>query len=79
MCNPCMTFGYDFSLKAGDYFLLFDNIKVDVEVFNKYESQIGEGNDRKIFKWWGSHSFSPSYYLSNGMLVLPFRLNAKLD
>ena len=71
MCNPRLTFGYDFSLKAGDYFLLFDNIKVDVDEFNKYESLIGADNDI-VFKWRGSDSFSPSYYLSNGMLVLPF-------
>ena len=73
MCNPCLTFGYDFSLKAGDYFLLFDNIKVDENEFNKYTSLIGVNNDI-IFKWRGSGSFSPSYYLSNGMLVLPFRI-----
>lgn len=71
MCNPRLTFGYDFSLKAGDYFLLFDNIKVDLDEFNKYESLIGSDNDI-VFKWRGSDSFSPSYYLSNGMLVLPF-------
>lgn len=71
MCNPRLTFGYDFSLKAGDYFLLFDNIKVDLDEFNKYESLIGADNDI-AFKWRGSDSFSPSYYLSNGMLVLPF-------
>lgn len=71
MCNPRLTFGYDFSLKAGDYFLLFDNIKVDLDEFNKYESLIGADNDI-VFKWRGSDSFSPSYYLSNGMLVLPF-------
>lgn len=73
MCNPRLTFGYDFSLKAGDYFLLFDNIKVDLDKFNKYESLIGSDNDI-VFKWRGSDSFSPSYYLSNGMLVLPFRI-----
>ena len=73
MCNPRLTFGYDFSLKAGDYFLLFDNIKVDENEFNKYESLIGADNDI-VFKWRGSGSFSPSYYLSNGMLVLPFRI-----
>lgn len=71
MCNPRLTFGYDFSLKAGDYFLLFDNIKVDLDEFNKYESLIGADNDI-VFKWRGSDSFSPSCYLSNGMLVLPF-------
>lgn len=71
MCNPRLTFGYDLSLKAGDYFLLFDNIKVDLDEFNKYESLIGADNDI-VFKWRGSDSFSPSYYLSNGMLVLPF-------
>ena len=71
MCNPRLTFGYDFSLKAGDYFLLFDNIKVDLDEFNKYESLIGADNDI-VIKWRGSDSFSPSYYLSNGMLVLPF-------
>lgn len=71
MCNPRLTFGYDFSLKAGDYFLLFDNIKVDLDEFNKYESLIGADNDI-VFKWRGSDSFSPSYYLSNGMLVIPF-------
>ncbi len=74
MCNPHLTFGYDFSLKAGDYFLLFDNMKVNLDEFNKYESLIGIDNDF-IFKWRGSNSFSPSYYLSNGMLVLPFRIN----
>ena len=73
MCNPRLTFEYDFSLKAGDYFLLFDNIKVDENEFNKYTSLIGVNNDI-IFKWRGSGSFSPSYYLSNGMLVLPFRI-----
>lgn len=73
MCNPRLTFGYDFSLKAGDYFLLFDNIKVDLDEFNKYESLIGSDNDI-VFKWRGSDSFSPSYYLSNGMLVLPFSI-----
>ena len=73
MCNPCLTFGYDFSLKAGDYFLLFDNIKVDENEFNKYTSLIGVNNDI-IFKWRGSGSFSSSYYLSNGMLVFPFRI-----
>lgn len=73
VCNPRLTFGYDFSLKAGDYFLLFDNIKVDENEFNKYTSLIGVNNDI-IFKWRGSGSFSPSYYLSNGMLVLPFRI-----
>ena len=76
MCNPRLTFGYDFSLKAGDYFLLFDNIKVDLDEFNKYESLIGSDNDI-VFKWRGSDSFSPSYYLSNGMLVLPFRICQK--
>ena len=74
MCNTHLTFGYDFSLKAGDYFLLFDNMKVNLDEFNKYESLIGIDNDF-IFKWRGSNSFSPSYYLSNGMLVLPFRIN----
>ena len=73
MSNPRLTFGYDFSLKAGDYFLLFDNIKVELDEFNKYESLIGADNDI-VFKWRGSDSFSPSYYLSNGMLVLPFRI-----
>lgn len=73
VCNPRLTFGYDFSLKAGDYFLLFDNIKVDENEFNKYESLIGTDNDI-VFKWRGSGSFNPSYYLSNGMLVLPFRI-----
>ena len=76
MCNPRLTFGYDFSLKAGDYFLLFDNIKVNMNEFNKYESLIGTDNDI-VFKWRGSGSFSPSYYLSNGMLVLPFRIEQK--
>ena len=76
MCNPCMTFGYDFSLKAGNYFLLFDNIKVDENEFNKYESLVGINNDVG-FKWRGSGSFSPSYYLSNGMLVLPFHVEQK--
>ena len=74
MCNPRLTFGYDFSLKTGDYFLLFDNIKVNLDEFNKYESLIGADKD-VVFKWRGSNSFSPSYYLSNGMLVLPFRIN----
>ncbi len=77
VCNPRLTFGYDFSLKAGDYFLLFDNIKVDENEFNKYESLIGTDNDI-VFKWRGSGSFSPSYYLSNGMLVLPFRIEPKI-
>ena len=77
MCNPRLTFGYDFSLKAGDYFLLFDNIKVNMNEFNKYESLIGTDNDI-VFKWRGSGSFSPSYYLSNGMLVLPFRIEQKM-
>lgn len=74
MCNPRLTFGYDFSLKAGNYFLLFDNMKVNLDEFNKYESLIGTGKD-VVFKWRGSNSFSPSYYLSNGMLVLPFCIN----
>lgn len=78
MCNPRLTFGYDFSLKAGDYFLLFDNIKVDENEFNKYESLIGTDNVI-VFKWRGSESFSPSYYLSNGMLVLPFRIEQKSE
>lgn len=78
MCNPRLTFGYDFSLKAGDYFLLFDNIKVDENEFNKYESLIGTDNDI-VFKWRGSGSFSPSYYLSNGMLVFPFRIEQKSE
>lgn len=78
MCNPRLTFGYDFSLKAGDYFLLFDNIKVDENKFNKYESLIGTDNDI-VFKWRGSGSFSPSYYLSNGMLVLPFHIEQKSE
>ena len=73
MCNPRLTFGYDFSLKIGDYVLLFDNIKVELEEFNKYESLIGANNDI-VFKWRGSESFSPSYYLSTGMLLLPFRI-----
>lgn len=73
MSNPHLTFGYNFSLKAGNYFLLFDNIKVDMDEFNKYESSIEVDNDI-IFKWRGSDSFSPSYYISNGMLVLPFRI-----
>ena len=76
MCNPRLTFGYDFSLKAGDYFLLFDNIKVNMNEFNKYESLIGIDNDI-VFKWWGCKSFSPSYYLPNGMLVLPFCIEPK--
>lgn len=63
---------YD-SLKAGKYFLLFDNIKANLDEFNKYESLIGTDNDI-VFKWRGSGSFSPSYYLSNGMLVLSFRI-----
>ena len=74
MCNPRLTFGYDFSLKAGNYFLLFDNMKVNLDEFNKYESLIGTSKD-VVFKWRGSNSFSPSYYLSNGMLVLPFCIN----
>ena len=74
MCNPRLTFGYDFSLKAGNYFLFFDNMKVNLDEFNKYESLIGADKD-VVFKWRGSDSFSPSYYLSNGMLVLPFRIN----
>ena len=73
MCNPRLTFGYNFSLKAGNYFLLFDNVKVNMDEFNKYESLIGAGNNG-VLKWRGSDSFSPSYYLSNGMLVLPFRV-----
>lgn len=73
MCNPRLTFGYDFSLKAGNYFLLFDNIKVDLDEFNKYGSLIGIDHNI-IFKWRGSESFSPSYNLSNGMLVLPFSI-----
>lgn len=76
MCNPRLTFGYDFTLNAGDYFLLFDNIKVDLDEFNKYESLIESDTDI-VFKWRGSDSFSPSYYLSNGMLVLPFRIYQK--
>lgn len=71
MCNPRLTFGYDFSLKAGRYFLLFDNMKVELDDFNRYESLIGADNDI-VFKWRGSNSFSSSYYLSNGMLILPF-------
>lgn len=71
MCNPCLTFGYDSSfLNAGNYFFLFDNIIVDINEFNKYESFIEDVD--KEFKWRGSKSFSPTYYLSNGMLVLPF-------
>ena len=73
MCNPRLTFGYNFSLKAGNYFLLFDNVKVNMDEFNKYESLIGADND-VVFKWRGSDSFGASYYLSNGMLVLPFRI-----
>ena len=73
MCNPRLTFGYNFSLKAGNYFLLFDNVKVNMDEFNKYESLIGTGNNG-VFKWRGSDSFGASYYLSNGMLVLPFRI-----
>ena len=71
MCNPRLTFGYDFSLKTGSYFLLFDNMKVELDDFNRYESLIGADNDI-VFKWRGSNSFSSSYYLSNGMLILPF-------
>lgn len=63
---------YD-SLKAGKYFLLFDNIKANLDEFNKYESLIGPENDI-LFKWHGRESFAPSHYLSNGMLVLPFRI-----
>ena len=73
MCNPRLTFGYNFSLKAGNYFLLFDNVKVNMDEFNKYESLIGTGNNG-VFKWRGSDSFGAPYYLSNGMLVLPFRI-----
>ena len=73
MCNPSLTLGYNFSLKAGNYFLLFDNIEAELDDFNKYESLIGEDNDI-VFKWRGSGSFRPSYYLSNGMLLLPFHI-----
>ena len=65
------TFGCDFTLKAGNYFLLFDNIKVDLDEFNKYESLVGPNNNI-LFKWHGRESFGQSYYLSNGMLILPF-------
>ena len=68
------TLGCNFTLKAGNYFLLFDNIDIDINEFNKYESLIDANNDI-VFKWWGRESFSPSYYLSNGMLVLPFRIH----
>lgn len=70
-----ITLEYD-SLKAGNYFLLFDNIKVNMDEFNKYESLIGIDKDI-VFKWWGCKSFSPSYYLPNGMLVLPFCIEPK--
>ena len=76
MCNPRLTFGYDFSLKAGNYFLLFDNVKVVLDEFNKYTSLIGVDNDI-VFQWRGSGSFGPSYCLSNGMLVLPFHVEQK--
>lgn len=65
------TFGCNFTLKAGNYFLLFDNIDIDVNEFNKYES-LTEANN--AFKWWGSDSFGPSFYLDNGMWVFPFRI-----
>lgn len=65
------TFGCDFTLKAGNYFLLFDNIDIDVNEFNKYESLTDANN---VFKWWGSESMVPSFYLDNGMWVLPFRI-----
>lgn len=67
------TFGCDFTLKAGNYFLLFDNIDFDVTEFNKYESLIGSNHDI-VFKWWGSESFRPSFYLDNGMWVFPFHI-----
>lgn len=67
------TFGCNFTLKTGYYFLFFDNIKVNLDEFNKYESLIGTNNDI-LFKWYGRESFSLSYYLSNGMLILPFRI-----
>ena len=67
------TFGCNFTLKAGNYFLLFDNIDIDETEFNKYESLIGEKNN-DVFKWWGSKSFGTSFYLENGMWVLPFKI-----
>lgn len=67
------TFGCNFTLKAGNYFLLFDNIDIDVNEFNKYESLI-EANNAFKWKWWGSDSFGPSFYLDNGMWVFPFRI-----
>lgn len=72
-CSHNMTLGYDFILKRGSYFLLFDNIEVNLEEFNKYESLIGVDKDI-VLRWRGSGSFSPSYYLPNRMLFLPFRI-----
>lgn len=70
-----LTIGYDFSLKAGNYFFLFDNVKVNLDEFNKYETLLTlEEGKKHIFKWRGGESMVPSFYLDNGMWVLPFRI-----
>lgn len=68
--HPWITLGYDFSMKSGAYFLLFDNVLVDLEEFNTFESFAGKYK----FKWWGSKSFGKTFYLDNNMLVLPFQI-----
>lgn len=73
-CGKNLTFGYDFILKCGDYFLLFDNIEINIEEFSKYESLIEYDNKKELFKWYGSESFRKPFYLKNGMLVLPFHI-----
>lgn len=73
-CGNNITFGYDFILKSGDYFLLFDSVEVNIEEFSRYESLIEYDNKKELFKWYGSESFRKPFYIENGMLVLPFHI-----
>lgn len=69
-----IVFGYDFVLKNGDYFLLFDNIEVNLEEFSKYESLIDINGKKELFKWYGSESFRKPFYLENKMFIIPFHI-----
>ncbi len=64
-----MVYGYDFTLKAGDYFLLLDNIVIDISDFLENET---------TYKCYGSSSFGAVRALDNGMTILPFHITSAI-
>lgn len=76
--HPWITLGWDSPLESGDYFLLFDNVLVDLEKFSTFKSFVGKKKNIR-FDWWGSESYGKPFYLENEMLVLPFRIYPKIE